>query len=69
MSNPNRALGEWILRDILSWKEGELITYSDLLKIGIDSVQVNKYEDNTYSIDLKGIGSYEKFIKESKPFP
>lgn len=69
MSNPNKVLGEWILRDILSWKEGELITYSNLLKIGIDSVQVNKYEDNTYSIDLKGIGSYEKFIKESKSFP
>lgn len=38
MSNPNKDLGKWILRDVLHVEEGHLITYEDLLKIGIDSI-------------------------------
>ena len=45
MSNPNSALGEWILRKVLKKRAGELVTMSDLLRIGIDSVVVTKKRD------------------------
>lgn len=62
MSYPNHSLGEWILRDILKLPEGHLVTYADLQSLGIDSVQINKYEDNTFDINFKHIGAYENFI-------
>ena len=40
MSNPNSALGEWILRKVLRKAEGELVTMEDLNTYGIDSVKV-----------------------------
>lgn len=40
MSNPNSALGEWILRKVLCKAEGELVTMDDLNTYGIDSVKV-----------------------------
>jgi hypothetical protein len=42
MSNPNSALGEWLLRKVLSLKEGELLTYKKLEDLGIDTVEKNK---------------------------
>ena len=42
MSNPNSALGEWILRKVLRKKPGELVTINDLAKYGIDSVRIEK---------------------------
>jgi hypothetical protein len=61
MSNPNTALGSWILRDILKAKEGQLITYADLEKIGFDSFVVYKTNDQNYSIDFTALGSYDDF--------
>ena len=52
MSNPNKDLGKWILRDVLHVKEGHLITYNDLLKIGIDSIIFTKCPEGTYSCDF-----------------
>ncbi len=54
MSNPNKALGEWILRKILHKKEGDLVTMNDLNKYGIDSIYVEKTH-------TKGNDELEKF--------
>lgn len=61
MSNPNTALGEWILRDILKLSEGTVVTYEMLLEIGIDSIYFQKI-GNKYTMDFRPVGSYEKFI-------
>ena len=42
MSNPNSALGKWILRTVLKKKPGELVTMDDLERFGIDSVLIEK---------------------------
>lgn len=57
MSNPNKALGLWLLREVLQLKKGELLKYDRLKELGIDSVILYKYSDEEYSID---------FIKEDK---
>jgi hypothetical protein len=61
MSNPNAALGEWLLRDILGLKAGELLTYRKLEEIGLDSVVIYKIAEGSYSIDFTRIDSYEDF--------
>ncbi len=65
MSNPNQALGKWILRDILSIPQGELVTYKKLEDIGLDTVVIYKLSDNKYKIDFAKIGSYDEFKEES----
>lgn len=42
MSNPNKALGNWILRKVLRKQPGELVTMDDLNHFGIDSICVEK---------------------------
>ena len=64
MSNPNKDLSEWLLRIVLNVKEGELLTYEHLRKIGIDSVKVTKINREIFKIDFVKIGSYEKFNEE-----
>lgn len=59
MSNPNKALGEWILREVLQLEELELLTYDKLLEIGIDSVVFEKHGEN-YSIDFRQIDEIEE---------
>jgi len=60
MSNPNSALGKWILRDILKKKPGELVIMSDLY---IDSVKITKTSHNYFKIYFSSdYPSYEKFI-------
>jgi len=70
MSNPNSALGEWLLRDVLDLKERELLTYSKLERIGLDSVVIYKTGADRYDIDFTKAGSYERFrgqnIEESE---
>lgn len=61
MSDPNNELGEWILRNVLNLKEGELLTYEKLESLGIDSVVIYKIGENKYDIDFTKIGSYEDF--------
>lgn len=51
MSDPNKDLGKWLLRDVLGLKPKELLTYDKLLKIGIDSVIIKK-RYGLYSIDF-----------------
>ncbi len=62
MSNPNKALGKWLLRDVLNLKEDVLLTYEKLQTIGIDAVRIDKYDDGNYAIHFATLGSYEEFI-------
>ena len=63
MSDPNSALGHWLLRDVLKLPVGELATYKMLEDIGIDSVKIS-LEDGEYHINFKEVGTYERFIKQ-----
>ena len=58
MSNPNTALGKWILRDVLQLKEGELVTIELLNRMGFDSVIVYKDSPTEYRIDVCRTVSY-----------
>lgn len=58
MSNPNIALGKWILRDVLQLKEGELVTAELLDRMGFDSVIVYKDSETDYRIDVCRTISY-----------
>lgn len=40
MSNPNSALGEWLLRKVLRKPIGQIVTIDDLNTFGIDSVKI-----------------------------
>lgn len=65
MSNPNSALGEWLLRGVLNLPEHELLTYRKLEEIGLDSVVIYKTGEGRYDIDFTRIGSYEEFRDQS----
>lgn len=66
MSNPNRKLGEWLLREVLNIKPGTLLTKNILDKIGIDSIKLSKKNDGTFYLDFLKSGSYEDFEQEYK---
>lgn len=63
MSYSNKELGQWILRDVLGLKEGELLTYGKLQTIGIDSVRIDKIADDQFEINFSAIGSYDNFAE------
>ncbi|MFA5026674.1 MAG: NgoFVII family restriction endonuclease [Candidatus Methylomirabilota bacterium] len=65
MSNPNSALGQWLLRDVMNLGERNLLNYDKLQAIGLDTVVIYKIDSNTYDIDFTRIGSYEKFLTEN----
>ncbi len=52
MTNPNKALGEWILRKVLRLEEGELLTYERLLASGFDSLKITKLDNKNYFLDV-----------------
>lgn len=62
MSNPNRELGQWLLRDVMNLQERELLSYEKLQVIGIDSVEVFKVNDEEYRIEFRPMGSYDDFL-------
>ena len=64
MSDPNKALGQWILRDVLELKKGQLLNYKMLQEIGIDSVIIQKIGELEYSIDFREEGEFEDFEEE-----
>ena len=64
MTNPNKALSDWLLRKIFQLGEGELATYERLNLLGFDSVIITKDSEGKYSIDKAAIDSYEHFIGE-----
>jgi hypothetical protein len=58
MTNPNKALSDWLLRKVLQLKEGELATID---KLGFDSVIITKNKNSEFKIDLMKTNSYSKF--------
>jgi hypothetical protein len=62
MTNPNKALSDWILRKVFQVKEGELLTIERMNELGFDSVIIIKDENGNYKIDKAKIDSYEQFI-------
>lgn len=60
-SNPNKALGKWILRDVLNIPYGQIVRMKDLDEIGVDSVQLSKHRDGSYSLDFLKSGSFERY--------
>ena len=62
MSNPNKALGQWILRDVLGLKEEELLTYNKLQDIGIDAIRLDKIDEKNFKINFVSAGSFEEYL-------
>ena len=60
MSNPNKALGKWLLRDVFELPEKTLVTYDMLRIFGVDSVMFTKLDEKKYRIDFCVLGTYEK---------
>jgi len=52
MSDPNKELGKWLLRDLLKLNEGEILKYETLLKIGISTLKFTKL-NNLYKLYLE----------------
>jgi len=65
MSKSNKVLGQWILRDVLKLKEGELLTYEKLQILGIDSVRIDKINEENYEINFAKNGSFDQFLEVS----
>jgi len=63
MTDPNKALADWLLRKVLKLKEGELATIEKLEKLGFDSVIIIKDDDINYRIDIMKTGSFDEFMK------
>lgn len=64
MSNPNKILGEWLLRNVFEVPEGTLITYQMLERFGIDSVIFTNNGPLEYSVNFSEIGTYERFYND-----
>ena len=64
MTNPNKALSDWLLRKVLQLKEGELATIEKLDKLGFDSVIVLKDENGDFKIDIMKTDTYTEFNTE-----
>lgn len=64
MTNPNKSLSVWLLRNLLQLAEGELATIEKLENIGFDSVVIYKINKNHFKIDKAKSNSYEDFIIE-----
>lgn len=61
MSNPNKDLGHWILRDVMELPKKTLVTREILDKLNIDSVLIIKETNNRYKIDFASCGKFEEF--------
>lgn len=64
MSNPNNALGKWLLRTVFELPEKTLVTYEMLERFGVDSVVFTKHGDLEYSVEFAEIGTYEELYGE-----
>ncbi len=52
MTNPNKAMADWLLRKILQLKEGELATIEKLNELGFDSMIIIKTDKENFKIDI-----------------
>lgn len=62
MTDPNKALSDWLLRKVFNLKEGELATIEKMNELGFDSVIIQKDSNSNYKIDKIKSDSYDKFI-------
>jgi hypothetical protein len=62
MTNPNKALSDWLLRKVFQLSDGELLTIEKMNELGFDSVIVIKDNNENYRIDKAKTDSYESFI-------
>ena len=61
MTDPNKAMSDWLLRKVLQLKEGELATIEKLDKLGFDSVILTKTDNENYEIDIMKTDAYIHF--------
>ena len=66
MTNPNKALSDWLLRKVLQLKEGELATMEKLDKLGFDSVIIMKHNNGDFKIDIMKTNTYTEFNTETE---
>ncbi len=52
MSNPNKDLGEWLLRDVLNLEEGTLLSRKILQVKGFDRILISKIGPLKYKLDV-----------------
>lgn len=64
MTNPNKALADWLLRKVFNLQEGELATIEKMNELGFDSVIIQKTGKEKYKIDKVKSDSYDEFIVE-----
>lgn len=60
MSNPNKALGEWLLKKVLKKKTFEIVTIDDLDRLGFDSVCI----ENMHCNDADGKRMFRIFFTD-----
>lgn len=61
-TNPQSALGEWILKDVLGIeKREEKVTIELLNELGIDSLKITKVDDKNFRITVAETNAYEIF--------
>ena len=61
MTNPNKALSDWLLRKVLQLAEGEIATIEKLDELGFDSVIITKDENGDFKIDIMKTNTYAEF--------
>lgn len=66
MTNPNKALSDWLLRKVLQLKEGELATIEKLDKLGFDSVIIMKDDNGDFKIDIMKTNTYNEFNQDEE---
>lgn len=65
MTNPNKALSNWLLRKVFNLQEGELATIEKMNELGFDSVIIQKTSTGNYKIDKVKSDSYDEFIEQN----
>ena len=65
MTDPNKALSDWLLRKVLQLKEGEVATIEKLNALGFDSVIITKIDDENFEIDIRKTDTFERFQEKN----
>lgn len=64
MTNPNKALSDWLLRKVFHLQERELLTYERMRLLDMDCVYIYKEGEGAYRIDKAPLGAYEEFTAQ-----
>ncbi len=60
MTDPNKDLGKWLLRDMLGLGRGEIATLEHLRRKNADTVIIYKIGEDVYQISLHSFGGFGK---------